>query len=159
MYQIAFNKKRYKSFRYYFQHYINDYIRHLRILVNRVFSETIPKLYKPIKTAEIYQVSQEPCLEAFIRAGDKKLLEIALGLTAEFGDRIRMSNQRESEAFHYMMKHDLLEFVELFLDYVKLTNDPSLTEYCMRYTNMYNLSETLTNILEKKSSGNKHERI
>ena len=153
LYQIAFNKKSYKSCRYYFQHYINDYVlnhyMHYPLLVNGFFSETIPKLYKPIKTAEIYQVSHEPCLEAFVRSGNKSLLETALGLTAEFGDRIQIRYCRESEAFHYMVKHNLTEFVELFLEYVKQTNDPSLTEYCKRYGKIYYQSKTLNSMLEE----------
>ena len=150
LYQIAFNKKSFKNCRYYFQHYINDYILHYPLLVNGFFSETIPKLYKPIKTAEIYQVNHEPCLEAFVRSGNKSLLETALGLTAEFGDKIQIRYCRESEAFHYMVKHNLTEFVELFLEYVKQINDPLLTEYCKRYANMYNLSKPLNRMLAEK---------
>ena len=144
LYQIAFNKKSYKNCRYYFQHYINDYV------LNGFFSETIPKLHKPIETAEIYQVNHEPCIEAFVRSGNKSLLETALGLTAEFGERIQIRYCRESEAFHYMVKHNLTEFVELFLEYVKQTNDPSLTEYCKRYGNIYYQSKTLNSMLEEK---------
>ena len=155
MYQIAFNKRKYKNCCYYFQHYINDYIIRYPFLVNGFLSEKIPKLFKPIKTAEIYQISNVPYLEAFIRTGNKSLLETALGLTAEFGERIQIRHGRECEAFHFTVKNGLTDLAEFFLEYVKQTNDTLLTDYCKRYANMYNLPETLNRTLEEKLSATK----
>ena len=149
MYEIAFNKRNFKNCCYYFQRYFNDYVLHYPILIGS-FPGTIPTLYKPIKTAEIYQIVHEPCLEAFVKSGNKMLLETALGLTGKFGEIIQIRYCRESETFHYMMKHNLIEFVEMFVEYVKRIDDPSLAEYCMRYASMYNLSNTMKNILAEK---------